>query len=295
MANTTMLNEETDQKLKQDIVCIDEKRKVLEQIVEITCAIEYMQDSLNAVLFLGEPSSDLPPEAIKLYKSLNESLLSQSTNKIKDYLGNLEKVVNKQLEQILHYSGFDFDSDEAIEILTLSGESTNTETSPIDMLNDFKRTAQTAVSLRVLLKKRGVRTDGAFIAVPKEVIKKQYSLLEEQDKQQRKKVKEKVLDMKQDINAMIGNPSYPDSMKTMLSSVLDNLDNDLKQIDSGVRLDQLSFVADAHELSAVPVDEEGTETGAPQTKEEKEKTGLTDKASRWLNSPWKVSWDNLED
>jgi len=291
-----MLHQETDKKLKQDIVCIDEKRKVLEQIVEITRAIEYMQDSLNAVLILGEPSSDLPPEAANLYKSLNESLLIQSTNKIKVYLDNLERLINKQLEQILHYSGFDFDSDEAIEILTLSGDSVNTENSPIDMLNDFKRTAQTAVSLRVLLKKRGICTDGAFIAVPKEVIKKQYSLLEEQEKQQRRKVKEKVIDMKQNIKSMIDNPGYPDSMKTMLSSVLDNLENDLKQIDSGISLDQLSFVADAYELSDVPVAEEETRTEAPQqTKEQKKKAGLADKASRWLNSPWKVSWDNLED
>lgn len=289
-----MLSGDTEQELQQDIARIDEKRKVLEQIVEITRAIEQMQDSLNAVLILGEPSSELPPEAVKLYQSLSGNMQNLPTNQIKEYLHNLELVVNNQLETILHYSGFDFDSDNVIEILTLSGDSSDTETSPAELLNDFMRTAQTAVSLRVLLKKRGVSTDAAVIAVPKEVIKKQYARLEEQEKQQRTRVKEKVNEMKQDISAMIDNPSYPAAMKTMLNSVLDNLDNDLKRIESGARLDLLSFIADAQELTEVPVEEEEIADEQHESAAEEQKAGFADKASRWLNSPWSVSWDDIE-
>lgn len=290
-----MLPNEMDSELQQDISRIDEKRKVLEQIVEITQAIEQMQDSLNAVLILGEPSSDLPPEAAKLFQDLSGRMQNLPTNQIKDYLQKLERVINSQLEEVLRYSGFDFDSDEAIEILTLSGDSADSETSPIEMLRDFKRTSQTAVSLRVLLKKRGVSTAGAVISVPKQVIEKQFKALEEKEQQQRKKVKEKVVEMKEDINAMIENPDYPDAMKEVLNGVLDNLDSDIKLIESGGKMDKLSFMMDTEEITEAVQQEDEVEEIVLETPGEAKKRSMADKANEWLNSPWSTSWKDIKD
>lgn len=286
---------EMDKELQQDIARIDGKRKVLEQIVEITQAIEQMQDSLNAVLILGEPSSNLPPEAAKLFENLSGSVQNLPTNQIKEYLQRLERVVNSQLEGILKYSGFDFDSDEAIEILTMSGDSSDTQASPLDMLKDFKRTAQTAVSLRVLLKKRGVSTDGAVISVSKEEIEKQYKVLEEKEQQQRVKAKNKVEEMKDDISAMIDNPSYPDAMKEVLQGVLSNLDNDLAHIEKGGGLDKLSFVMETHEFGEAVQQEDDVEEIVLETPDEAKRRGIANKANEWLNSPWSVSWKDIKD
>ena len=290
-----MMPNEMDNELQQDIARIDGKRKVLEQIVEITKAIEQMQDSLNAVLILGAPSSELPAEAAKLFQELSGSMQNLPTNQIKDYLKKLQAVINSQLEGILKYSGFDFDSDEAIEILTMSGDSGDTKATPLDMLKDFKRTSQTAVSLRVLLKKRGVSTEGAVISVPKEVIEKQYKVLEEKEQQQRVKVKAKVEEMKDDINTMIDNPSYPDAMKEMLQGVLSNLDGDIKLIESGGNLDKLSFVMETQEFGEAVQQEDDVEEIVLETPDEEKKRGLANKANEWLNSPWSVSWKDIKD
>lgn len=290
-----MMPNEMDSELQQDIARIDGKRKVLEQIVEITRAIEQMQDSLNAVLILGAPSSELPAEAAKLFQDLSGSMQNLPTNQIKEYLDKLQKVVNSQLEGILKYSGFDFGADDAIEILTMSGDSSDTQASPLDLLNDFKRTAQTAVSLRVLLKKRGVGTDGAVISVSKDVIEKQYKVLEEKEQQQRVKVKSKVEEMKEDISAMIDNPSYPDAMKEMLRGVLGNLDNDIEHIDKGGSLDKLSFVMETHEFTEATQQEDEVEEIVLESSDEKKKRGLANKANEWLNSPWNVSWKDIKD
>ena len=48
--------------LKRDFSVIEQKRRVLEQVVVITRAIENLQQSLNAVLVLGVASKALPED-----------------------------------------------------------------------------------------------------------------------------------------------------------------------------------------------------------------------------------------
>ena len=143
-----------DPKLQQDIAAIEDKRRILEQMVNIAQAIEHLQVSLESVLILGAPSSDLPEEALNLYSSISDSLRNLPVNKIKEYLKNLEAIIRRQLEQILHFSGTDLTADDSVELLFLSSD--GSDQTPLEMLEEFKRTAQTAISLRVLLRRRGV-------------------------------------------------------------------------------------------------------------------------------------------
>ncbi|MCU7808400.1 MAG: hypothetical protein KZQ73_11110, partial [Candidatus Thiodiazotropha sp. (ex Semelilucina semeliformis)] len=217
--------------LKNDVSIIEQKRQILEKVVDITRAIESMQESLNAVLVLGVESKDLPEDALSLYSSLSGSLRNLPVNKVKEYYSNLEILVKKQLNKILGYSGVDFSESDDVEFITLSSDSD--EEDPLELLGSFKRTAQTAVSLRVLLRKRGVQTPGSAIPVTPEVIKQHLSHLDEQENTQRGRIKTKIEEMKQEIGRMIDNPVYPDAMKSMLKDVVDNLDKDLVQLASG--------------------------------------------------------------
>jgi hypothetical protein len=278
---------------KDDIAGIEEKRRVLEQIVDIARTIENMQESMESVLVLGASSKEMPAEAMDLYSSLSDNLRNLPVNKISEYLKNLELIIKNQLEQILSFSGMDFSSDEAVEVLFLSSDSN--EKNPLELLEDFRRTAQTAVSLRVLLKKRGVATEGASLPVSQEVIGQQIKRLEAQEQEQRDRARSKILEMKDDIQRMIDNPAYPDQMKSLLAGVQANLDNDLKGIDSGVDLGRLSFMLEAGEIAAIdeePFEEE--EIVIEGVSEERERTGLAAAASRWLNSPWDVSWEEAK-
>lgn len=280
--------------IKKDISDIDDKRKVLEQIVNITTAIEQMQDSLHSCLVLGLPSKEFPKEALQLYKSLSGSIQHLPVSKVKEYLNNLETVINSQLKKILQLSGMNFSSDETVEILFLSSESE--ENSIIDLLNDFKRTAQTAVSLRVLLKKRGVSTPGSVMPVSREMIQQQLQHLEEEDKQQRSKIKVQIMEMKESLQVMIENPAYPEAMKSMLTGVMDNLENDLHCIDAGGKLEELSFVTENQELT-VPEEQSEEQNQAVQQNEpdsNKQKSSLSKAANRWLNSSWDTSWQDVK-
>lgn len=278
--------------LTSDIAKIEEKREVLQQVIDIARAIENMQESLDSVLTLGLPSQDMPAHAMALYETVSENLKSLPVNKIKEYQENLEKIVRNQLNTILGYAGVDFDSDEDVEVLTLSSGSTGQ--TALDLLEDFRRTAQTTVSLRVLLRKRGVATPGAQLSVPKTVIENQLAELKVQEQQQRKKVEHKIEEMRNDIQVMIENPAYPENMKTMLRGVQQNLTADIDRLQKGAPLNRLSLVVDTEEIVASGVVEEAEEIEIHGVEEEGKKAGLTHLASRWLNSPWDVSWDDVK-
>jgi hypothetical protein len=270
-----------NQALKQDVAGLEQKRQVLEQIVDITRAIETMQESLDAVLLMGVASSDLPQEALKKDSSLNESLHNLSLNRIKEYYSNLELIVNKQLNRILNYSGINFSNDEQVEFITLSSE--KDAQSPVEMLNAFKRTAQTAISLRVLLRKGGVSTPGSALPASNEILRQHLCHLSEQERAQRVRIKNKIVEMKGDLSCMIGNPNYRKSMKEMLRGVAGNLDKDLLLLERGAPVGCLSFIAET----------KGIEMEAALPVESSPKPKFSEAAVRWLNSPWDVSWDDV--
>ena len=281
-----------DPELQRDVANIQEKREVLQQIIDIAKAIENMQDSLDSVLVLGVASKEMPECAMEMYGTVSEALKSLPVNKLKEYQQNLERLVKSQLNSILQYAGADLETDEGIEMLTLSSETESQ--SPMDLLEDFKRTAQTTVSLRVLLRKRGVATPAATLPVPKEVITGQLEHLKVQEQQQRDKVKDKIEEMQDDIRKMIDNPSYPQGMKDMLEGVQANLAEDIDRLASGAPLGKLSFVVDAEEIVAAGVEDEVEEIEIKDVAPDDAKVGLADAASRWLNSPWDVSWEDAK-
>jgi hypothetical protein len=281
--------------LKADISSLESKREILKQIVDITKAIENMQESLNAVLVLGVDSKDIPEDALNLYSSLSGTLRNLPVSRIKEYFNNLELIIKGQLEKILRYSGLDYSNNMDIEFISLSSD--ESESNPFELLEAFKRTAQTAVSLRVLLRKRGVATPGAPIPVSPSVIKAQIQHLETQEIQQRVKAKGKILEMRDDVKAMLENPNYPDGMKQMLKGVIDNLERDIKLLEKGALLNKLSFIMASEDVlstesSNIEVEEiEAIEIGS--VAEESAELSFADAASRWLNSPWDVSWGDI--
>ncbi len=286
---------DANEALKQDVAGLEKKRQILEQIVDITRAIESMQESLNAVLVMGVASKDLPEDALKLYSALSGSMRNLPVNKIKEYYGNLEILVKKQLNRVLNYSGVDFEDDDQVEFITLSSESD--EQSPVELLEAFKRTAQTAVSLRVLLRKRGVQTPGSALPASTESLMQHLGHLQRHEQVQRGRIQEKIEEMKEDVTRMIDNPVYPEGMKAMLRDVADNLEKDLQLIQRGAPIEKLSFVAETEEIVATDAHEMEVEEiiiEDVQAPAEPAEAGFSKAAIQWLNSPWDVSWDEAK-
>ncbi|MCB1759628.1 MAG: hypothetical protein KDI68_07570 [Gammaproteobacteria bacterium] len=283
-----MSNEALKAEIQEDITAIETKRQVLEQIVSITQSIENMHTGLESILVLGAPSQEMPEEALELYNSISSNLRNLPVNTIREYLRNLESLIRVQIKSILRYADLDLEEEDSVEILTLS--SNGSGKSPLEELEEFKRTAQTAVSLKVLLRRRGVASGGCQFPVPREMISAHVSSLEQQEQRQRARIRGKVEEMKAEIAAMIDNPAYPDGLKSILRGVQDDLGEDLDRIDKGLKLSSLSFVTDAGELSAI---DENLLEPAPQPVEVREPPSFTESANLWLNTSWDVSWKDV--
>ncbi|MGD8912136.1 MAG: hypothetical protein PVI97_16795 [Candidatus Thiodiazotropha sp.] len=281
--------------LQADISSLESKRQILKHIIDIAKAIESMQDSLNAVLVLGVDTTDITEGELILYNALSDSLRNLPVTRIKQYFNNLELIVKGQLDKILRFSGLDFSEDESVEFISLCSD--ESDVNPFDLLEEFKRTAQTTVSLRVLLRKRGITTTGSLIPVSSSIIKQQLQHLEAQESQQRAKAKEKILEIQEDVKGMLENPNYPNGMKQILKEVLDNLDRDIRLLEKGAAINKLSFVIESKEVLSVERPnielEEIEQIEIGEVAEKQTGTTFSTSASRWLNSSWDVSWGDI--
>jgi hypothetical protein len=173
-------------------------------------------------------------------------MCDQPIGKIREYHANLELIVGKQLNRILGYSGIDFSADEQVGFITLSSKSD--AQSPVQLLNAFKRTAQTAVSLRVLLHKRGIQTPGSALTVSSEVLKRHLIHLNQQERLQRGRIRTGIEEMKDDVLNMMDNPDYADATRAMLRDAAGNLERDLQLLEHGAPVGCLSFVAETQDI-----------------------------------------------
>lgn len=231
-----------DDELGSDVSRFDQKRRLLEQIVDVTRVIESLQASLNAVLVLGAASKDPPEDALDYCSALSANLRNLPVRQIERYYDNLEILIRKQLNRILAYADLDFSVDDEIEFFTLS--STPDAIDPLELLEAFKRTAQTAVSLRVLLRKRGVAAPGSTIPISEQSIQQKLAHLEAQEKAQRTRIKAGIEEMQEELGWMIDNPAYPAGMKATLRDMAGNLQRNMVKLASGVPVERLSFATE---------------------------------------------------
>jgi len=225
---------------KQGLSDLERLHRMLDQIVDIALAIECMRESLQAVLLMGLASKDLSKEAPSGYRTFSDTMHTLPSGEIRDHHTNLELIVNMQLNRILNYSSIDFSSAEGSEFTT-SGKSDPQR--PLELLHAFKRTAQTAVALRMLLHKRGLPTPGSVLSASNEELKRRLSQLDRQLADQRRRITSQIEVVETEIVRLIDNPHNADAMKSVLHEEAANLDLDLQLLAEGGSIDCLSFVA----------------------------------------------------
>ena len=281
------------------------KRQLLKRVVLITRATERMQDSLKAVLILGQPSTDIPEGVLKYYHVLSNKIKQKPTEKINWYLNKLEELIKSNLQGIIDLS---MQEDETL----LPGLSSQIEDEYSDeamnLLNDFKRQSQTAVALKILLQQRGVYTSGTTVKESVQQIEGHIERLERRERKQRKQLQQNISEMHADLSSMLGSDQYSDAMKKVFRKVMTDLENDQKIIERGERVDrlQLSFEVVETGIKNKKVETAEQQQVATETEEyleEFDQIEASEKTStkasflktlyRWLNTPWNVKWRDI--
>ncbi len=290
------------------IESIKEKRLLLKRVVMITRATERMQDSLQSVLILGQPSTSIPKGMLKYYHVLSNKIKQKPTEKIRWYLTKLEELIQANLQEIINIATLDHDVSDTDQNSVQADKEYSDDA--MDLLHEFKRQSQTAVALKILLQQRGIYTSGDTVKAPVQQIKEQIKHLEIREEVQRKKLQAHISEMHSDLSAMLNSDQYSNDMKKILRNVLANLENDQKAINDGTRIDQIEL---SFEMVETGEEQKKTDPVEVQQQIVSETEGYLEEFDRsesavtvsdkggffrilfkWLNTPWSVSWDDIK-
>lgn len=293
----------------QDLKILEDKREALERAVRIALNIERLQGSLEATLLMGKPAEDLPEDALATITELEGSIRSQPIAKLKESLATLEQLVQSRLAQILHIAEMD-----AEELAAPGAPQIES------LLNDYRKQAQTAVALRVLLHSRGEATPPAELHVPAEQIRLRLNSVEQKERAYRKIIRGEIVSMITETQRMLDSPGISATMRQFLAASNDDMQLNLEHLDSGKKITTMPVAIEIIEMGereitsfdTAPAPAQVTEVPnvqkqhlvapmepapPPPPKESaapEEKQGFFARLWRWATTPDSMTWKRLK-
>lgn len=291
-----------------ELRALHKKREALVRVVKITQALERMLNGLQSALLLGRPSSKLSKHALRAYEQLGKNTAMLPTAQLKVQLDRLDKLVSGTLGKILEIASIDHH--ELEQHIGPHADNATSEDSMISRLIDnFRRSAQTAVALRILLRERGVSTPATDFKIPDTALNKQILQLEEREQQCRHQIEKSITDIQQTTQRIIDNESSSDEVRAIASMIQENLTRDLKHIRAGKSIDDMPMVIEVVELrddNALPDEQvqenpETADTSDISAQERSQsssgpgKRGFFTRLRVWGTTPMNVKWKDIDD
>lgn len=280
------------------------KKETLQNVVKIAQAVNRLQKGLQAALQMSGPISRTSRHAIKFFADFQAEVNHQPSNILQQDLQELDRLVRADFGRILAIAHA---SDKYLPLTPASTENpADPENAAINkLLDEFRRRAQTAICLRIILRERGIASQPLELPVPEELIQKQIAALEEKEKVFKTKIRADIVTMQRDVDAMLSNASFPDAIKHELAETRRGLQLDLEHIDAGKDLDDLPFSVEAIEsVESAPAAFETTPSQKQSTTTRSTASpGHHAKASKvvkrgfflriwiWSNTPEDVTWE----
>ena len=279
------------------------KKETLQNVIKIARALARLHQGLQAVLLLGRASSKVPKHAVRFYDALSEDVKHLPVNVLQQDLKAVDRLVRQDFDSILAIA----DANETHFTMgtpQAAAESQSQDEARVHkMLDEFRRRAQTAVCLRVILRERGIATAPLALPVPEPVLQKQIEVLEKKETHYKVKIRTDILAMKADIEALLKNTTFPDAIKQELKQTQLGLQLDLEHIDAGKDLDDLPFPIEAVEsaetvLAPHALADTHTKSPSPQKAATPPRApplemGFFRKLWLWLNNPMREPWSKI--
>jgi len=292
------MSDSESKNIPDELVSLEHKMDTLEGLVLIAQSMERLQDSLQSVLQMGESASRIPRSILKTFTNLNEKTIILPTNQLQASLTNLDKIVEIKLATIMSLTSSEPNPDAKNNVFqAASVNDVDYEERIGKLVVEFKRTAQTAVALRVLLKERGVFHKPIDISRKSNIIYKQLNNLKLQQKFYRKKIINGIVELKNDAEQVYKNTHLPIDSRKLAKQMYHYLEKDLLHIKAGKRIEEMPMaveILECHDVTEMVLEDENTnQEPLLEEKPKSEKTSAK-KLWRWLTTPTDVSWDDIK-
>lgn len=282
---------------------LKEKRDALKKLIQITQAVGRLNMGLQATLLLGKPSSQISKRAIAAYETLSEKTRMLPAEQLKMRSARLDEMAHKTLGRILEIAAFD-DNQLEQSLHVQQGKNEEQTQSLDEFLTQFRRNAQTAIAIRVLLRERGVFTPAVTWPFPEKEIKSRITLLKKKENTQRSKIKENIKTMQMDVQNILYNSNMPEELKNIAQRAQTDLGKNLNHLESGKSLDEMPITVEVIELSAVEDCEDIPQEYHPPAMDSGKTNklqpiknahlGFVDKLKIWIDTPWSTSWKGID-
>jgi hypothetical protein len=295
--------------ISEELKALEHKKSALEKVMKIARAVEQLRYGLESVVLLGKPSSRISTQAMHVFEALSEKIRIQPTRKIQELMVKLNGTIANNLNAVIELASAENQA-ELHEQVTSDSELAD----QIDkLIQDYRKSAQTAVALRVVLRERGVPSPPIKWSISVERIRSQITQLNDQECHYRKKVKSEIILLQHDALAVAGNDNLPQATRESAAHMHKMLQKDLDHLNAGKDIASMPFFVEVVELQETNASETQAEKpDQPQMQPEKtpsattsdntksnqdtskNKPGLIHKLWRWSTTPPSVTWHDID-
>lgn len=287
-----------------ELELIRQKRAALQKLVKLTATLNNLHKGLQSVILMGKSVSQIPAKIIEKFKALTESLKSKPTETIKNTLTTTDQKIQRDIKHILELS------QKSDELLAMQLGATGNKL--VDVLKedyheyatDFKKKSQTSITLRIALKSRRETTKAFNLPVPESFIETQITTLNTREKECRERISKDMSSLQNDVTLLLNREDCPEEIRNFLNDMQTELQENADHFNSGKSLDEMPMIFESIELSATPqtveeIEEQANPQLATATEEEHieqdvKKPGFFGKVWRWLSSPLKTRWKDID-
>ena len=281
----------------QELRAIGERRKALQEVVKITLFIGRLHKALHAVLLMGQPASQIPKHVLESYEKLSYQTQIRSNADLINDLVELDKRAEKSLHVIV-----DFATDD--HLLGDRDDSASRDMEGVfQQLGAFKRTVQTAVAIRLLLRERGHKAAPLTLPIPLEEIQGHINGLKAREQVKRDKMMHDIRAMIRDVDVIRGQGKFSEAFGGALDGIKNDLVLNLAHLKAGRDIERMPMSVEWIEVggdggSAIDKLSEQVVTQGHAIPEPAadvpKRASFFQRFKMWLFSPLSVSWRDID-
>ena len=237
--------------VSQQLGLVEQQHQALLSALKITQSIEQLQTGLEAALLLGQPSAQITAKAMQTFAALSEKTRVMTNQQLQCALVQLDKQISEKIHVVLDIAKSD---DFANMEKLFNGETDNQLINKKlgAVLQEFRKKAQTAVALRILLQKRGISSSPLRHNVAEADIEQELQVIEQKEQRCRKQVQREISELKRDLTALVNRSDVSEQTRLAAAHIQQDLDRDLEHIQAGKPFSDLPSAVEVIELCAEP-------------------------------------------
>jgi len=260
--------QEANISLSDKLFVIEKKKQILQAIFKFNQLISNLLSSVEAIGFMTESSFRLPPKIAVFYRALYGRYKHDPVSRIQHNLEEIELITSHDLVAILHLTKLD---EAAFQELYCQTKNQKCELDFWEMVDVFKRRMQTAISLRLILKERGISHKPLKLAVSGDEIAQKIVKLEKKEKECIENMKQQMDVLVVDIDKIINVIDVEHDNYANLVLMRKGLADNIYYLSQGKSIDELPY-----EFEAVVEQDEASEEKSSKNKSSKNKSSEVD-------------------